>query len=283
MNKRKIEEIVVKLIMITATAFIVLSLIFIIITVLIKGLGALTIEMVTQTPRGGFYLGKGGGILNAIVGSLMVAGGATICALFLSIPIVLYINIYTRRDSLFVKLTRFSFNVLWGIPSIVYGAFGFTLMIVTGLKASLLGAIIVITLLEIPIMSRALDEVIRLVPVEMKEAAFSLGATKLETAHKVIIRQTISGIVTAALIAFGRGIGDAAAVLFTGGYSDYIPTSLFQPVATLPLAIFFQLGTPFPEVQQRAYASAIILTLLILFISILARIIGKKLSRYTIR
>jgi phosphate transport system permease protein len=156
-------------------------------------------------------------------------------------------------------------------------------MIVTGLKASLLGAIIVITLLEIPIMSRALDEVIRLVPVEMKEAAFSLGATKLETAHKVIIRQTISGIVTAALIAFGRGIGDAAAVLFTGGYSDYIPTSLFQPVATLPLAIFFQLGTPFPEVQQRAYASAIILTLLILFISILARIIGKKLSRYTIR
>jgi phosphate transport system permease protein len=283
MHKRRIEETIVKIIMITATSLIVSSLIFIIMTVLVKGIRALTIEMITQTPKGGFYLGKGGGILNAIVGSLMVAGGATMIALFISIPIVLYINVYKNKDSLFARLTRFSFDVLWGIPSIVYGAFGFTLMIATGLKASLLGAIIVISLLEIPIMSRALDEVIRLVPAEMKEAAFSLGATKLETAQKVITRQTVSGIVTAALIAFGRGIGDAAAVLFTGGYSDYIPTSLLEPVATLPLAIFFQLGTPFPEVQQRAYASAIILTLLILLISILARIIGKKLSRYSIR
>jgi phosphate transport system permease protein len=173
--------------------------------------------------------------------------------------------------------------VLWGIPSIVYGAFGFTLMLALGMRASLLGGIITLAFLELPIMTRAMDEVIRMMPHEMEQAAFAVGATRLETALKVVTRQMLPGILTAILLAFGRGIGDAASVLFVAGYTDRIPTSLFRPVASLPLAVFFQLGTPFPEVQQRAYASALILTVIVLVISLGSRWLASRLSRYTIR
>jgi phosphate transport system permease protein len=156
-------------------------------------------------------------------------------------------------------------------------------MIFLGLRASLLAGILAVALLEFPIMARAADEVFRMVPRELVEASYSLGATRLETALKVVVRQCLPGLLTAVLIAFGRGIGDAASVLFTAGFTDRIPVSLFQPAATLPLAIFFQLGTPFPEVQQRAYASAAILTVLILVISLVARGLGKRYTRHIIK
>jgi phosphate transport system permease protein len=238
--------------------------------------------MITQTPKGGYYLGKEGGILNAIVGSLELAGGATLLALLFSLPVVLYINVYSRRKSRLAVLTRFALDVLWGIPSIVYGAFGFILMMMVGLRTSLLAGIITVALLELPIMARAMDEVVRLVPHSLRDASASLGATKLETAFHVIVRQCLPGIITAILIAFGRGIGDAASVLFTAGFSDRVPWNLFEPAATLPLAIFFQLGTPYPEVQARAYASAAILTMIILAVSLLSRWFGRKFRKNTI-
>ncbi len=238
--------------------------------------------MITQTPKGGYYLGKEGGILNAIVGSLELAGGATLLALILSLPVVLYINVYSRRKSRLAVFTRFALDVLWGIPSIVYGAFGFILMMMVGLRTSLLAGIITVALLELPIMARAMDEVVRLVPHSLRDASASLGATKLETAFHVIVRQCLPGIITAILIAFGRGIGDAASVLFTAGFSDRIPWNLFEPAATLPLAIFFQLGTPYPEVQARAYASAAILTIIILVVSLLSRWFSRKFRKNTI-
>jgi phosphate transport system permease protein len=93
----------------------------------------------------------------------------------------------------------------------------------------------------------------------------------------------LPGIITAVLLAFGRAIGDAASVLFTAGYTDRMPTSLLRPVASLPLAVFFQLGTPFPEVQQRAYASALILTVIVLAISLGSRWLANRLNKFTIK
>jgi phosphate transport system permease protein len=280
---RKIVDIVAKVLMIGSTILVIASLLAIVGTIIWKSLPALKLSMITQTPKGGYYLGKEGGILNAIVGSLYLGVGATLLALLFSLPIVLYLNLYTKKKSRLAGLTRFAFDVLWGIPSIVYGAFGFVLMVFLGLKASLLAGIITVALLELPIMSRAIDEVMVLVPLELKEASSALGATRLETALKIVVRQCLPGILTAILIAFGRGIGDAASVLFTAGFTDRIPTSLLQPAATLPLAIFFQLGTPFPEVQQRAYASAAVLTLLILVISVISRILIKRLTKHVIK
>jgi phosphate transport system permease protein len=283
MDRRKIEEGLLKAMMIASTLIILSSLVLILATVIVKGLPAMNLAMITQTPKGGFYLGKEGGILNAIVGSLYLATGATFLAILISLPVVLYLNVYTKKGSRIITFTRFSLDVLWGVPSIVYGAFGFTIMLFFGLRASLLGGIIAVALLVLPIMTRAMDEVIRMVPRELLEASYSLGATRLETALKVVVRQALPGILTAVLIAFGRGIGDAASVIFTAGFSDFIPYSLFRPAATLPLAIFFQLGTPFPEVQDRAYASAFILTVIILIISIVSRILTRRYTRHVVR
>lgn len=281
--QRKVEEGIFKVLM-AASMFIVIGcLLLIVSTIIWKGLPALNLSMLTQTPKGGYYLGREGGILNAIMGSLYLASGATLVAMIFSLPVVLFINLYTKKNSRLAEWTRFSFDVLWGIPSIVYGAFGFIVMIFLGLRASLLAGIVTVALLEFPIMSRAMDEVIRMVPRELLDASYSLGATRLETALKVVVRQCLPGILTAVLIAFGRGIGDAASVLFTAGFTDRLPTSLFQPAATLPLAIFFQLGTPFPEVQERAYASAVVLTAMILLISLIARGLIKKSTKNIIK
>lgn len=280
---RKVEEGVFKILMVASMVIVVGCLVLIVGTIIWKGLPALSLSMITQTPKGGYYLGREGGILNAIMGSLYLASGATLLALLFSLPVVLFINLYNKKNSRLAEWTRFSFDVLWGIPSIVYGAFGFLIMIFLGLRASLLAGIFTVALLEFPIMSRAMDEVIRLVPRSLLDASYSLGATRLETALKVVVRQCLPGILTAVLIAFGRGIGDAASVLFTTGFTDRLPTSLFQPAATLPLAIFFQLGTPFPEVQERAYASAAVLTVMILLISLVARGLIKKSTKHIIK
>jgi phosphate transport system permease protein len=280
-KRRHVEEAFFKALMILSMVLVVGSLGFILLTVIIKGLPALNLAMVTQTPKGGYYLGKEGGILNAIIGSLYLALGGTLLALIFSLPLALFLQAYARRTA-WADMVRLCLDVLWGIPSIVYGAFGFTLMLALGMRASLLGGIITLAFLELPIMTRAMDEVIRMMPHEMEQAAFAVGATRMETAMRVVARQMLPGILTAILLAFGRGIGDAASVLFTAGYTDRIPTSLFRPVASLPLAVFFQLGTPFPEVQQRAYASALILTVIVLAISLGSRWIASRLSRYTI-
>lgn len=283
MNRRKSEEKIMLLLMGFSTCLVVGLLLLIIGSVLVKGFASLSLEMLTSTPAGGYYLGGGGGILNAIVGSLVLGLASTLLAAMVSLPVVLYLNLYRRRGSKFAMLVRFFLDVLWGIPSIVYGAFGFTLMVIFRVPASLLAGTIAIALVIMPIMARSMDEVLKMVPEELKDASLSLGANRLETAVKVITRQAMPGLVTSLLIAFGRGIGDAAAVLFTAGFTDSLPYSLFRPVATLPLAIFFQLGTPFPEVQSRGYASAFVLMVLVLSVSLVARRLSGRLTRNVIK
>ncbi len=246
-----------------------------------RGVGALSWEMVSQSPQGGFYLGKGGGILNAIVGSLYLALGATTLASLIAIPVVLYMHVYARGGRL-ANNVRLTLDIMWGIPSIVYGAFGFSLMIFLGLRASLLAGIIALALVVLPILARTFDEIVSMAPRHLRETALALGTTRLEFLG-VLLRQTAPGLLTAILLAFGRGIGDAASVLFTAGYTDNMPESLLRPVASLPLAVFFQLSTPFPEVQARAYASALVLTILVLAISLLAHFSMTRLGRHVIR
>jgi phosphate transport system permease protein len=268
--------------MIGATVTVLGSLILILGTIVWRGLPALNLDMLTQTPKGGYYLGKEGGILNAIVGSFYLAGGGTLLAVVISLPIALYLQIYAARTRR-AELARLALDVLWGIPSIVYGAFGFIIMLAVGMRASLLGGIITLALLELPIIVRGMDEAIALVPNALREASLALGATRLETAIKVVVRQTAPALLTAVLLAFGRGIGDAASVLFTAGYTDRLPDSLLSPAASLPLAVFFQLGTPFPAVRERAYAAALVLTVIVLAISLISRRLAGRLTKHVIR
>jgi phosphate transport system permease protein len=192
-------------------------------------------------------------------------------------------NVNLHKNTKLTNTIRFLLDVMWGIPSIVYGAFGFTFMIYFGMHSSLLAGIFTVTLFIIPIMIRSIDEVLVSVPKGLMEASYSLGSTKSETSYKVFLKQCISGVTTAVLLSFGRAIGDAASVLFTTGYTDHMPTSLSQPTATLPLAIFFQMSSPIAEVKERAYASALILTLIILIISIVSRIISTRYQKHKIK
>jgi phosphate transport system permease protein len=275
---KKHEETFFKFLMFLSALIIMGVLVYIIGTVVYKGLPSLTWDMLTKLPGGGFYLGKEGGVLNAIMGSVYIMAGSLIVAISLSIPVVMYINFYLPKNSAFANIMRFTFDILFGVPSIVYGAFGFALMVYLGIRASLLGGIITVAMLIMPIMMRSLDEVTRLLSRDLPDALLSLGATKFEMV-RVITRQLMPGIVTAILLAIGRGIGDAATVLFTAGYTDNIPNALSSPAATLPLSIFFQLGSPVEEVQNRAYASALILTVVILILSFAARYFSSRFSK----
>ena len=274
---RQIEEKIFKTLGILSTLIIFSLLMYILYIIVIKGFPSLTWSMITETPSANFYLGKDGGILNAILGSLYLITGAILFSFLISVPVVMFINFTLKRGSKFANLARLTFDVLFGIPSIVYGAFGFSLMIFFGLKTSLFAGMITIGLLVLPVMIRSIDEVASTISKELIEAPKSLGATNYEVL-KVLFKQLLPGILTATLLAVGRGIGDAATVLFTAGYTDSIPTSLGQPAATLPLAIFFQLGSPIEEVQNRAYSAALILTVIILILS--GILFSSSLPRY---
>jgi len=278
----KLEESVMKVLMGGALFLVSGSLLLILGTVVQRGLPAMNLAMITQPPDGGYYTGAGGGILNAILGSLYLAVGGTVVALLLGLPIALYLQVYAARSRL-VEIVQLSLDVLGGVPSIVYGAFVFSVMLLMGLRASLLGGIIALALVELPIVCRAIQEVLKMVPFQLTESAYALGTTRWEVAWKVVVRQALPGITSAILLGFGRGIGDAASVLFTAGYTDRLPTSLLRPVASLPLAVFFQLATPFPAVQERAYASALVLTVIVLGISILSRLATSRLSKFAVK
>jgi len=281
-KSRKIEEFVFKVLMIASVTLVLCILAGILIVIVMRGASSLNLAMLIRTPEGGYYLGKGGGIANAIVGSLCLAFGASMLSFLFGLPIAFGLQKeYLGRR--LARMTRLSLDILWGIPSIVYGAFGFIIMVYLGLRASLLGGIITLALLMLPIMIRSIEEVIRMTPSELKEISYALGATRIETTFTVVLRQALPGMVTGVLLAFGRGIGDAASILFTAGYTDYLPRSLFEPVASLPLAIFFQVSTPIPEVQQRAYASALILLMIVVLISFVSRLLSRRCSRHIVR
>lgn len=274
--RRKVEEKVFRVLSAVAALIIVFALVHIIYTIVSKGASSISWDIITKEPEGGFYFGKGGGILNAIAGSFYLAFSSTVLAFVISLPVALFMNVYLNKYPKMLIGIRFFLDVLWGVPSIVYGAFAFVLMMYFGVKTSLGAGTVTVAAMITPIMIRAMDEVLKTIPIGLQEASYALGSTKTETAFKIFFREALPGFATAILLAFGRGIGDAASVLFTAGYTDYVPHSFSEPTATLPLAIFFQLGSPIPEVQNRAYAAAVILTFIILVISISARLLKPK-------
>lgn len=276
-NSKFIEEKVVKALMWVAVSLVVLVVASIICTIFVKGFGSLSWDMVTKVPGRNWNTTDDGGFINAIWGSIIVVAPATLIAMVVSIPVVFYMNLYRRRSNWLSYVARLAYDVLYGIPSIVYGAFAFMIMVMVGMRASVLGGIIVSTLLIIPMFIRNGDEISKSVPDDMIDAAYSLGATKWETL-KVVVRQVLPGMATATLLAVGKAIGDAAAVMFTAGFSDSMATSLSSPTATLPLAIFnwVTMPDPFPG---RAYAAALVLTVIVLILSLGGRWITNHFTK----
>lgn len=276
-NSKFIEEKVVKALMWVSVSLVILVVASIICTIFVKGFGSLSWDMVTKVPGRNWNTTDDGGFINAIWGSIIVVAPATLMAMVVSIPVVFYMNLYRRRSNWLSYVARLAYDVLYGIPSIVYGAFAFMIMVMVGMRASVLGGIIVSTLLIIPMFIRNGDEISKSVPDDMIDAAYSLGATKWETL-KVVVRQVLPGMATATLLAVGKAIGDAAAVMFTAGFSDSMASSLSSPTATLPLAIFnwVTMPDPFPG---RAYAAALVLTVIVLILSLGGRWITNHFTK----
>lgn len=276
-KSKYVEEYVMRALMILATLLVLAFVASIIWTIFSKGLKSLSWDLVTRIPGKDWNTAEDGGFLNAILGSLMIVIPAAVIGACVSIPVVFYMTMYKRRTSRMSYIARLTYDILYGIPSIVYGAFAFTIMVMVGMRASVLGGILVTTMLIIPIMIRSGDEIAKTVPDEMVEAAYSLGATKWETL-KIVLKQTLPGMITAFLLAVGKAIGDAASVMFTAGFSDQVAHSLSDPSATLPLAIFnwITMPDPFPD---RAYAAALVLTIIVLLLSLTSRIITRRITR----
>lgn len=272
--RRKWEEKIFHVLSGLVTLIIIFVLVHLIWSIVEKGASYLSWDIVSKPPKGTFYFGgEGGGFLNAIAGSFYLAIGATLLSFIVSLPVALFLNIYLIRYPRMLIGIRFFLDVLWGIPSIVYGAFGFLILMYLGYRNSLGAGILTVAALISPIMIRAMDEVLKTIPIGLQEAAYAMGSTKTETAYKIFFRQALPGLATAILLAFGRGIGDAASVLFTAGYTDNIPTKLSDPTATLPLTIYYQLQSPSEDMQNLAYTAAIILTFIVLCTSVTARLL----------
>jgi phosphate transport system permease protein len=265
-----------------ALFLVLISILAVIGIICYKGIPALSLSMIIGTQGTEYYTGNEGGIANAIIGSLYVAGGATFLSFILSIPLAIYVN-HPLCSNFISKNVRLVLDILYGIPTVIYGSTVFMIMILVGGRASLLWGIVTVTLFISPILTRAVDELLQTVPVQVLEGSLVIGATYLETLMHVGIKQVLPGVVCAILLAFGRAIGDAASLLYTAGYSSDIPMALSDPVATLPLAVFFQLSSPFPTVRERAYAAAVVLLSIVIFISIVSRYFTNRYSRYVVR
>lgn len=272
------EEKLAKALMYLSVFVVVYCVVSVIGAILQRGLPVLSWQMVSEVPGGGFFIGGKGGFLNAIVGSLYIVGGSTILGLLIALPVVFYLNVYLKLTSHFAAVARLAFDALFGIPSIVYGAFAFTLMVAVGMRASLLGGIVVVTIMIVPMLIRSMDEVAKNIPHGLLESSYSLGSTRIETIG-IVLRQIAPAIATATLLSIGRAIGDCAGVMFTAGFSDHIPTSLSQQAATLPLCVFYQLTAPQQSVQDRAYAAAVVLTLIVLVLSLGGRLIMSRFNK----
>lgn len=270
-NKEKFFLILMKL---SLGIFLVLTF-SLFVSIFLKGFQSLSFEMVFSKPSKGFYLGGGGGIFPSIIGSLTLAFFSTTLAFFFALPLSIVLVLYSNSN--LANFTRSFVDLLWGIPSIVYGIFGFFVMVYLGLKASLLAGMITLTFVIFPLILRSLDELLQSVPFTLREASLSLGLSKFQMGIRVLLKSIAPGLLSAILISFGRAMGDSASILFTAGFSDNISFSFFSPTSSLPLVVFYLFSSPEKDVAMRAYAASIVLIFIAILISIITRKIGRQI------
>lgn len=274
MKRTKREKFFLILMKLSLGIFLILTF-SLFVSIFFKGFQLLSFEMVFSKPRTGFYLGGGGGIFPSIVGSLVLAFFSTAFAFFLALPLSIVLVLYLKNS--LANFTRSFVDLLWGIPSIVYGIFGFFVMVYLGLKASLLAGIITLTFVVFPLILRSLDELLQSVPFALREASLSLGLSKFQMGIKVLLKSIAPALISAILISFGRAMGDSASILFTAGFSDNISFSFLSPAPSLPLVVFYLYSSPEEDVALRAYAASIVLIFIAILISIITRKIGRQI------
>ncbi len=256
----------------TACALVIsLILLFIIGYIAWKGVSSLSIEFLTQTPK---PVGEGGGIGNSILGSAMMTALASAIGLPIGIAAGLYLSEY--GGNWYGNTIRFVADTLIGIPSIIIGIFVYTLIVIPMGRQSGFAGGIALALIMIPIVARTTEEMVRLVPNTMREAALAVGAPQWRVSWNIVLPAAASGIATGAMLAIARITGETAPLLFTALNSRFYNYYYDQPMSSLTVQIYNYATGPFEVEHAMAWAATLILVALILIINVIVRTLTRK-------
>jgi phosphate transport system permease protein len=272
LTRRRVTSFVMVAVTCIAAALAVVPLIAILFYLLRQGAGALTPSFFTQMPR---PVGEsGGGMANAIVGTLILIGIASLVGLPIGIGAGLYLA--ERRGTKLANMVRFLADVLNGLPSIVMGIFAWQFLVRPFGHFSALAGGAAIGAMMIPLVTRTTEEMVRTVPQSLREAALALGYPRWRTSLQIVLRTALGGIVTGVLVAVARVAGETAPLLFTALGNSFWSTKVTQPIAALPLQIFTYAISPYDEQHAQAWAGALVLIGLVLVISVVARFVTRS-------
>ncbi len=249
-------------------------ILFWILTVLfIKGFSEIDLEMFTMSvPSPG---SEGGGLLNAIVGSLLLVGTCTLISTPIGIMAGLYLSEYGDRSSI-AGITRFITDIMLSAPSIVIGLFVYAIFVAQIKHFSGWAGTVALALIAVPVIVRTTENMLRLVPGSLREAAYALGAPKWKVAFKVVLKAAQSGVITGVLLAIARVSGETAPLLFTALNNQFFSLNMNAPMANLPVTIFQFAMSPYENWNGLAWGGALLITMAVLLINIVARLAFKK-------
>lgn len=274
-RRRKIVSRVAETLCAFAVILALLPLALILFYVIREGFGALNLAFFTQMPK---PVGEvGGGMANAIVGSLILIGLAALFAVPIGCVCGIHLAEYPR--SRFSSVVRFAADVLNGVPSIVIGIFAYGIAVLPVKRFSAVAGGVALGLLMIPIVVRTTEELLRLVPASLREGALALGATRSRAVFTVIVPAALPGILTGILVALARVAGETAPLLFTAFNNRFFSLSLTQPIASLTVQVYTYANSPYEDWHRQAWAGAFLLVMIILVLSIIARLTVRRLER----
>ncbi len=244
--------------------------------VLLNGLKYIDLDFFTQEPSS---MGRKGGIYSIIIGTIYLTAVSIIIATPIGVAAAIYLTEYAKETK-FVKLIRFGTETLSGIPSIIFGLFGFVFFVIfLGFRWSILSGGLTLAMMILPTLVRTTEEAIKTVPQAYREGSFALGATKLQTIVKVVLPSSISGILTGLILGIGRAIGETAAVMLTAGSSLGVPKSLMDPTRTMAVHTYILASEGLSK--EKTFATASVLILLVLFINLMANITANRYMKKT--
>ena len=253
--------------LLTFCAVLVLYSLFNILANLIKdGISAVNLDFLTHLPK---PVGEsGGGMANAIVGSLVILGIAILVGVPIGLGSGIYLSEYAHHR--FANAVRFTTDVMNGIPSIVYGIFAYTVLVLPMKGFSALAGGVALGIMMVPMITRTTEEFIRMVPASLREAGLALGTPKWRVILGIVIPSSLGGIVTSIMIALARVAGETAPLLFTAFGNRFWHSSLLDPIAALPLQVFAYAISPFDDWHRQAWAGALVLIALVFLINLVA-------------
>ncbi len=275
MNRRVLRRVVSNLmvgLMLVAVVLAVLPLLLILANLIIKGADSLSLAFFTRMPVPAGE--SGGGVLHAIVGTLTIVGLASLIGLPVGVSAGIYCAEYPGTR--LAKATRFLADVMNGTPSIVVGVFAWTLIVARQKHFSALAGSVALAMLMIPMVMRTTEELIKLVPHSLREAALALGYPRWRTSISIIVRTAFPGIVTGSLLAVARVAGETAPLLFTALGSQFLSFNINEPMAALPLTVYTYAIGPYEEWHRYAWATALVLILVVFVLSVAARLATRR-------